>query len=202
MFGGKTSVKLGYASFKDKEASSRTRPNICATPRPIRTATASPATSPRPTWKTPSSPAKLEHKRDLTGTCKVQFGVQYEKKQRDLLVTEVPRNRYNLPAANPPAFGPYAVIDGGDARSRKTRLDPYVMLDGKSGALKWEAGLRYETTDVTLQDRTVPSTTDIDYNFLLPSASLRYNLTETTSSTSRARAPCAAPASTTCRRPC
>jgi outer membrane receptor protein involved in Fe transport len=177
MFGGSTSVKLGYASFKDKESEFEDETEYLRDANPYPEADRITRDKSKTELADTEFSAKLEHKRDLSEGVQLQFGVQYEKKQRDLLVTEVPRNRYNLPQANPPAFGPYAVIDGGDASFEQTRLDPYVMLDGKSGALKWEAGLRYETTDITLQDRTVPSTTDVDYKFLLPSASVRYNLT-------------------------
>ncbi|CAN5409789.1 TonB-dependent receptor [soil metagenome] len=177
MFGGTTSVKLGYASFKDKEAEFEDETEYLRDANPYPEADRITRDKSRTELEDTEFSAKLEHKRDIAEDVTLQFGVQYEKKQRDLLVTEVARNRYNLPSANPSAFGPYGVIDGGDAAFEQTRVDPYVMLDGKSGALKWEAGLRYETTDVTLQDRTVPSTTDVDYKFLLPSASLRYNLT-------------------------
>jgi outer membrane receptor protein involved in Fe transport len=177
MFGGQTSVKLGYASFKDKEAEFEDETEYLRDATPYPDGDRITRDKSRTDLEDTEFSAKLEHKRDLTGDVQLQFGLQYEKKQRDLLVTEVPRNRYTLPSANPPAFKPYAAIDGGDVAFEQTRLDPYVMLDGKSGALKWEAGLRYETTDVKLQDRTVPSTTDVDYKILLPSASLRYSLT-------------------------
>jgi outer membrane receptor protein involved in Fe transport len=177
MFGGQTSVKLGYASFKDKEAEFEDETEYLRDATPYPDGDRITRDKSRTDLEDTEFSAKLEHKRDVAEDVQLQFGVQYEKKQRDLLVTEVPRNRYNLPSANPPAFKPYAAIDGGDAAFEQTRVDPYVMLDGKSGALKWEAGLRYETTDVTLQDRTVPSATDVDYKILLPSASLRYNLT-------------------------
>ncbi|MFZ0266513.1 TonB-dependent receptor plug domain-containing protein, partial [Caulobacter sp.] len=177
MFGGKTSVKLGYASFKNEEAEFEDETEYLRDANPYPDGDRITRDKSETNLEDTEFSAKLEHKRDLNEGVQLQFGVQYEKKQRDLLVTEVPRNRYNLPSANPPAFGPYKAIDGGDAAFEQTRLDPYVMLDGKSGALKWEAGLRYETTNVTLQDRTVPSTTDVDYKILLPSASLRYNVT-------------------------
>lgn len=177
MFGGSTSVKLGYASFKDKEAEFEDETEYLRDATPYPDGDRITRDKSKTELEDTEFSVKLEHKRDLSEGVQLQFGVQYEKKQRDLLVTEVPRNRYNLPSASPPAFGPYGAIDGGDAAFEQTRIDPYVMLDGKSGALKWEAGLRYETTDVTLQDRTVPSTTDVDYKFLLPSASVRYSLT-------------------------
>lgn len=178
MFGGMTSVKLGYASFKDKEAEFEDETEYLRDATPYPDGDRITRDKSKTDLKDTEFSAKLEHKRDLTGDTQLEFGVQYEKKKRDSLVTEVPRNRYNLPNANPPAFGPYAPVDGGDARFEQTRVDPYAMLSGKSGAIKWEAGLRYETTDVTLEDRTVPSTTDIDYQFLLPSASVRWSVTD------------------------
>ncbi len=55
------------------------------------------------------------------------------------------------------------------------------MLSGDVGRLKWEAGLRYETTKVTITDETVDPEdrrSKTDYNLLLPSLNLRYSLTE------------------------
>jgi outer membrane receptor protein involved in Fe transport len=46
--------------------------------------------------------------------------------------------------------------------------------------VKWEAGLRYETTDVDITDRTVAAAlqnSSTDYNILLPSAHIRWSLT-------------------------
>lgn len=63
----------------------------------------------------------------------------------------------------------------------ETRIDPYVMVSGENGPAKWEAGLRYETTDTTITDETAEAAdrvNDNDYAFLLPSASLRIKLSE------------------------
>ena len=78
-------------------------------------------------------------------------------------------------------FGAFTGVAGGVSTIEETRIDPYVMLSGEQGAAKWEAGLRYETTDTTITDRTVDpadQVNDNDYDFLLPSASLRYNLND------------------------
>jgi len=54
-----------------------------------------------------------------------------------------------------------------------------VMLSGESGALAWEAGLRYETTDTDIQDRTVGGAARSNSSeIFLPSVHLRYNLTD------------------------
>ncbi len=177
MLGGRTSVKLGYAGFKGKEDEFEDEIEYLrdAIPFPDGDRITRDKSS-REIDDTEVS-AKIEHERDLSFGAELEFGLQYEKKERDTYFTEVPRNRYNLPQANPPAFGAYSPIAGGDSTFEQTRLDPYVMLSGKSGALKWEAGLRYETTDVSIEDRTSGDTYDSDYRELLPSASVRYNLT-------------------------
>ena len=161
MLGGVTSVKLGYASFKDKEYEFERETEY--DPYPVVDDSAFEET--RTDLKDTEFSAKLEHKRDLSETVQVEFGVQYEKKERDNLITAAEDN------------DPYEIVAGGDATFEQTRVDPYLMFSGKSGAMKWEAGLRYETTDVSIEDRTVPATIDTDYQFLLPSASVRWNLT-------------------------
>ncbi|AYV45255.1 TonB-dependent receptor [Caulobacter flavus] len=179
MLGGRTSVKLGYAGFKGKEDEFEDEIEYLRDAIPFPDGDRITRDKSRSKIDDTEFSAKVEHERDLSFGAELEFGLQYEKKERDTLFTEVPRNRYNLPATTVPAFGAYAPIAGGDASFEQTRLDPYVMLSGKSGALKWEAGLRYETTDVSIEDRTSGDTYDNDYKELLPSASLRYNLTDT-----------------------
>ncbi len=177
MLGGRTAVKLGYAGFKGEEAEFEDEIEYLRDAIPFPDGDRITRDKSRREIDDTEFSAKIEHERDLAMGAELEFGLQYEKKERDTLFTEVPRNRYNLPASTVPAFGAYAPIAGGDATFEQTRLDPYVMLSGKSGSLKWEAGLRYETTDVSIEDRTSGDTYDNDYKILLPSASLRYNLT-------------------------
>ena len=109
------------------------------------------------------------------------------QKDRDTEITEAPRIRFNVPNApaprpTVPAFGAFEPVPGGVGTIEETRIDPYIMLSGESGAVKWEAGLRYETTDTTITDLTAPAAdrvTDNDYAELLPSASVRIKLNET-----------------------
>ena len=63
----------------------------------------------------------------------------------------------------------------------ETRVDPYVMLSGKSEAFSWEAGLRYETTRSDIrysEDGEVEGAASKDYNQLLPSLHLKWDLTD------------------------
>lgn len=78
--------------------------------------------------------------------------------------------RTALPAVEP--------IDAGVNTTDETRFDFYGVLNGESGRISWEFGLRYETTDTRIVDLTAAQRVDNDYDFLLPSASLKFELSD------------------------
>ena len=186
MFGGQTTFKLGYANIDDAQYEFEGESEYLRDANPFPDedrytldASQTNITDEETSWA-------LEHKRDLGGL-ELEFGVQGVQKDRDTEITEAPRIRFNVPNAPAPrpavpAFGAFVPVPGGVGTIEETRIDPYVMLSGESGALKWEAGLRYETTDTTITDLTAPAAsrvTDNDYAELLPSASLRIKLNDT-----------------------
>ncbi|MGJ3233094.1 MAG: TonB-dependent receptor plug domain-containing protein [Oceanicaulis sp.] len=69
-------------------------------------------------------------------------------------------------------------FEGSVSTIEEQRLDVYVVFNGENGPLSWEAGLRYENTYADITDAVTPQTTENDYSFLLPSAHLRYELTD------------------------
>ncbi len=187
MFGGETSFKLGYANIDDQqyefEGESEYLRDAVTFPDEDRytlDASQTNITDEEVSWA-------LEHKRDLSNGLELEFGLQGVQKDRDTEITEAPRIRFNVPNApaprpTVPAFGAFEPVPGGVGTIEETRIDPYIMLSGESGAVKWEAGLRYETTDTTITDLTAPAAdrvTDNDYAELLPSASVRIKLNET-----------------------
>ena len=191
MFGGETSIKVGYANIDDDqyefEGESEYRRDAVIFPDEDRYTLDSSQTN----ITDEEASLALEHKRKLSNGVELEFGVQGVQKDRDTNIGETTRIRFNVPnapAARPPvpAFGPFIAIPGGLSTIEETRIDPYVMLSGETGALKWEAGLRYETTDTTINantnqpgDTVVFQKTENDYAELLPSASLRIKLNET-----------------------
>ncbi|MFK3648083.1 TonB-dependent receptor plug domain-containing protein [Lysobacter enzymogenes] len=120
---------------------------------------------------------KLAHQRAL-GAAKLEFGVDGVDKRRDssLRTSEVKAKKEGQP------LPPYADFDRQRSRIQERRADPYVMLSGKSGRIDWEGGLRYETTRSQIDSRSDDDApqlrTDKDYGLLLPSAHLRFNLSE------------------------
>ncbi|MBU1324370.1 MAG: TonB-dependent receptor [Alphaproteobacteria bacterium] len=187
MFGGETTFKLAYANIDDQqyefEAESEYLRDAIAFPDEDRfTLDSTTVDIQDEEWK-----AGIEHELDLSNGMELEFGLQGNWKTRDALITETPRIRFNVPNAPTPrpavpAFGASSPVAGGDVSIEETRLDPYVMLSGENGALTWEAGLRYETTETTITDRTVAPADQVsesDEAELLPSFSLRYAVSDT-----------------------
>ena len=185
MFGGETVFKVGFASIDDDQYEFESESEYLRDANPFPEEDRFTLDSSQTNIKDEELSGSVEHRRDLGGL-ELEFGVQWNQKDRDSYVAETPRIRFTVPNAPTPrpavpAFGAFVPVPGGDATIEETRIDPYVMLSGEAGAVKWEAGLRYETTDTTITDFTVATAdqvTDTDYGFLLPSASLRYNLTD------------------------
>jgi outer membrane receptor protein involved in Fe transport len=182
-FGGETSLKLGYASFKDDTFEFEDEIEYLRDVNPFPDGDRFTGDAATLNIKDTETSFKIEHERDLTEDMEIEFGVQFELKERDSLVQEAARIRFNLPAGTAfPTSGtrPFtgiAPVAGGDNTIERTRIDPFVMLSGSAGPLDWEAGLRYETTDVTIDDRTTATSTDADFAVLLPSAHISYALT-------------------------
>ena len=187
MLGGETTFKFGYAAIKDEqyeyEYESEYRRDTLIFPDEDRFT----ADATQTDIEDKELSGALEHKRPLAGDLELEFGVQWNQKDRDTSITAPDRVRFNVAngstnAATNWSFGAFEPIPGGLGTIEETRIDPYIMLSGEKGAAKWEAGLRYETTDTTITDETVAAAdrvNDTDYAFLLPSASLRIKLNET-----------------------
>ena len=122
---------------------------------------------------------KLAHMRPL-GNTELEFGVDYRTKKRDSLISS-----YEWEAdeeGQVPSF-PLDYEEDGSVASRieEKRLDPYVMLSSKGDGFSWEAGLRYETTRSKveyIEDEQGQGRVGKDYNELLPSLSLRWDLSD------------------------
>jgi outer membrane receptor protein involved in Fe transport len=114
---------------------------------------------------------KLAHEREWART-QFEFGIDVNDKDRDsrLSVSEVDTDE---PGAPLPAYDEFDVFA---TEIAERRLDPYAMFTGEHGAIDWEAGVRFETTEVDVQSDGESFTQD--YNEVLPSAHLRWNLSD------------------------
>lgn len=129
--------------------------------------------------------AELRHQREFNDF-ELAFGLDYTRKSRDTSIIE-DRNRITIPNAPAPrpvipgAYGPFLQVPGGVNTIDEDRFEPFVKFSGDSGPLEWEFGVRYQYTDVQIEDFTLPAggrDSDNDYGTLLPSGHLLYNLDE------------------------
>lgn len=183
MFGGRTRFKAGYAVFDDKQDEIEEEYEYLRDSNPFPEDDRFTGDLTKSRLKDKELSLAVEHEREL-GFATVEFGLQFVDKNRDTDIT-TDRNRVtipNLPAVRPTlpgAYGPFLPVPGGVNEIEETRLDPYIMFSGGQDAIRWEAGLRYETTSTKITDETAPAgtgTVETDYQFLLPSAHLRYSL--------------------------
>jgi iron complex outermembrane receptor protein len=83
----------------------------------------------------------------------------------------------DTPATLPGAFDDFESIDGGLSDVEEGRFDLFALVEGDHGNVSWEAGVRWENTSVEITDFTVDpaiAASENDYDYFLPSASLKY----------------------------
>lgn len=178
MFGGETMFKVGYAEFKDditgtEEESEYEDDGDFFFPD-VQSFGGERTLTDR---KDKEAKFKVSHERDLTADLKLSFGADYQDKDRN---TDISSAEIEDPA------DPYEDFERDNAKVKEKRLDGFVMLSGQAPAIAWEAGLRYETTDVDVSyalfeddgslDESDSGSTD--YGILLPSAHLKWDLTD------------------------
>lgn len=131
----------------------------------------------------------LEHAFPLAENTKLVFGGFLQNKERDTNLQEG-RDRFNLTAADRQGYDQFvrnpdefvrgnavpAPLPGGLNTIEEDRRDLFALIEGESGPLKYEAGLRWENTEITIDDQTVPVANRRKYDFLLPSASVKIEL--------------------------
>ena len=83
----------------------------------------------------------------------------------------------DTPATLPGAFGDFERVDGGLSDIEEQRFDLFALVEGDHENVSWEAGVRWENTSVEITDFTVDpaiAENENDYDYFLPSASLKY----------------------------
>jgi outer membrane receptor protein involved in Fe transport len=184
MFGGKSKFKLGYAAIDDEQYEFEDEWEYRRDGIPFPEDDRFTRDTVNTDLKDQEWTAEVSHKRDV-GPTELEFGLQYKGKNRDVRILEY-RARTTIPNAptpRPTLPGPLVLQNDGNVEVEETRLDPYVMVSGKSDLMQWEAGLRYETTDIDITDDStgVPPADrkqSNDYTVLLPSVNFRFNVGE------------------------
>jgi outer membrane receptor protein involved in Fe transport len=181
--GGETRVRLGYAGIDDDQFEFEDEFEYLRDSNPFPEADRFTGDRTYTDIQDRELSGEIRHTRDLAAS-ELRFGLEVTSKERDTSIT-YDRNRItipNAPAPSPPipgTFGPFLPLPGGLNTIEETRVEPFVKLSGTSGAMEWEAGLRYQQTDVEINDKTVApadAVAENDYGIFLPSAHLRWNL--------------------------
>lgn len=171
MLGGETRIKLAYAAFDDEQSEFENEAEYLRDGLPFPDEDRYTAELEFRDLRDEEMSFAVEHSRPVGDDVEMEFGLQAVSKERDSTTVVADRVRFNIPnAPTPRPAQPPFVFNTNNYVIEETRFDPYVMFSGEADALKWEAGLRYETTDTTIAG------IDNDFAVLLPSASLRYRL--------------------------
>ena len=182
---GKTSLKLGYARFKDKTRNTEVEIDFDTDEDP-------------PEWEAERTrqdivdrefSVGLDHEFPIGQDVKLVVGGFYQDKDRDTDIlssedddelSEEFRLGYDQfsesPTDLPFEFDEFEPVTGGLSTIKERRLDGFALVEGKTGIAKWEVGVRYETTDVEIRNLEENERFDNDYSMLLPSASLKLEL--------------------------
>lgn len=132
----------------------------------------------------------VEHALPLGNDMTLAFGGFLQDKDRDNAALEG-RDRYNLTPADREGYDQFtrdpnefvrtppvalAAVPGGLNIIEEKRRDLFALIEGKGGPVKYEVGLRWENTDMRIDDQTVPAVSNVEYDFLLPSASVKVDI--------------------------
>jgi outer membrane receptor protein involved in Fe transport len=182
---GKTSFKAGFARFND---------NVDATETEVAfdTDEGDPAEWESELVVTRNQDEELsfaiDHEFALSAGVNFVVGGYWQDKNRDTDISEGEQgdeldSRDWDQFSDTPAdlIGEFGEIEQADLnRIEERRRDAYALVEGDNGALSWEAGVRWENTNVRitnlLADEDASGEIETDYDHFLPSASLKYDI--------------------------
>jgi iron complex outermembrane recepter protein len=188
---GETSFKANYARFDD---------NVDSTETEVDFETGEEGDLEDPEWESQLTVSRnedeelsfaLDHEVPVSDAITFVAGGFWQDKDRHTDVTnftqdgELDSRNWSQTVNNPADLvvaDDFESDDDDDALSHieEDRRDLFALFEGDHGALKWEAGLRWENTNVQIADflvdpDDVQAEYDYDYDYLLPSASLKYD---------------------------
>lgn len=181
---GKTSFKAGFARFNDDVDSTETELSF---------ETGEEDDLANPEWESELTVTRnedeelsfaLDHEFPLNEQINFVVGGLWQDKNRHTNISDTDQDgelddrswnqAINSPADLIGAFGDLEAADLSDIE--ENRRDVYALFEGDHGALSWEAGIRWENTDVRITDFVDEAEMQNDYDHFLPSASLTYDI--------------------------
>jgi hypothetical protein len=132
----------------------------------------------------------LDHKLPVAAGIDLVVGAFYQDKDRDSDISvgeagfeltaeeAIGYDQFDtIPSAFDPVFENFEAIPGGLNEIEEKRRDLFALIEGKTGIATWEAGVRFENTDLAIDDLGEEATSKNDYSLLLPSASVKLAVT-------------------------
>lgn len=180
---GKTTLRAGFSRFDDAQDEFEYEVDFDrATPRFTGDLTAR-------RIRDEEATLGLEHAFPVAEGIDFAIGGFAQNKERGTDISEI-RNRFNLAADSRTGydqftrepdefvttFDPLEPSPGGLNTIEEDRRDLYALVEGASGPASFELGLRWESTDVRIEDLTDATETKTDYDHLLPSASVKFDV--------------------------
>jgi len=137
MLGGETRIKLGYASFEDAQTEFENEAEYLRDGLPFPEEDRFTADLEIRDLQDEEVSFALEHSRSVGDNVEMEFGIQAVSKDRDSATVVANRVRFNIPnAPTPRPAQPPFVFNTSSYIIEETRLDPYLMFPGVTGALK------------------------------------------------------------------
>lgn len=183
LLGGRTKLKVGYAVFDEDSSSTEEEIDF----EDLEFGGQQTTTD----LKDEELNFDLSHQVALGGDVNFIVGGFYQRKDRAAVLLEAETditftneldayNQFiNAPAEFSLPYSGFQPVTGGDNRIEEDRLDAFALLEGAFGRTIWEVGLRYESTDVSITDRTGAfAPVETDYDQFLPSAHLKFDVTD------------------------
>lgn len=183
---GETSLKASFSRFDDKTDATELEIDFDTDDDPPEVS----GTLTRQDIRDREFSAQLDHGIEFGSGMKFVFGAFYQDKDRDTDIraaesddelADALRDTYDQfdqsPEDFPLTLDEFEPVTGGLNRIEERRKDLFALVEGKSGTFAWEVGVRYENTDVLIDDFEDDERFENDYSYLLPSASVKIELT-------------------------
>lgn len=127
-----------------------------------------------------------QHEHSLDDTNDLQFGVFLQNKERNSAIyqaeeeLELPLTQWDQFAQSSLALASFGnefePVTGGVNSIEEDRLDIFALVKHQDELLAWELGVRWESTDSTINNKLTHIIGENDYDFILPSAHIRYKV--------------------------
>ena len=182
LFGGTSKFKLGFASFEESVYEQEVEIDTSELPMVFE--------EEEETVDLDDKEWSLQWQHSLfAGENKtIQFGAFVQGKERDTAVYQAEGeseqsftswDQFSKTPLSLAGFNnEFEAASGGVNKLEEDRLDVFALVKHEDQDFSWELGVRYETTDSTITDKAEGVSAKNDYDFFLPSAHLRYNVSE------------------------